>query len=66
MKETIITTQIENSDIGEVKLVRSTEEANELLADGWVLMNAGVSHTDSTGYQAKVHYILAKKRLRKE
>ena len=58
--ETKITTQIENTDIKEVKLVRTDLEANDLLSKGWHLMNTGVSHTDTTGYQAKVHYILAR------
>ena len=55
-----IVTQIENSKVTEVKLVRTDEEANKLLASGWELLNAGVSHIDNTGYQAKAHYILAK------
>ena len=58
--KTKITTQIENTDVKEVKLVRTDTEANELLSQGWQLMNAGVSHVDSTGYQAKAHYILAR------
>jgi len=62
MKETIITTQIENNDIGEVKITRDENEANRLLSKGWLLMNSGVSHTDNTGYQAKCHFILARKR----
>ena len=61
-KKTIITTQVENSNIGEVRIVRDENEANQLLSDGWLLMNSGVSHTDATGYQAKIHFILAKKR----
>ena len=61
MEKTIITTQIENVDVKEVRLVRSDKEANELLAKGWMLMNAGVSHIDATGYQAKAHYILARR-----
>ena len=60
--ETIITTQIEKSSVEEVRLVRTDKEANDLLSDGWALMNAGVSHLDNTGYQAKPHYILAKMR----
>lgn len=51
----------ECNDINEVKIVRDEKEANKLLANGWILMNAGVSHTDSSGYQAKPHFILAKK-----
>jgi len=62
MKETTITTQIQNNDIGEVKIVRDETEANKLLADGWLLMNAGTSHTDNAGYQAKIHFVLARKR----
>uniref|UniRef100_A0A6M3K6A9 DUF1737 domain-containing protein n=1 Tax=viral metagenome TaxID=1070528 RepID=A0A6M3K6A9_9ZZZZ len=58
--KTKITTQIEGHKITEVKLVRTDKEANELLSQGWELMNAGVSHLDNTGYQAKAHYILAK------
>ena len=58
--ETKITTQIENTDVKEVKLVRTDTEANELLSQGWHLMNTGVSHIDSGGYQAKPHYILAR------
>jgi len=60
--ETTITTQIENNDIGAVRITRDENEANELLVAGWLLMNAGVSHTDNIGYQAKPHFILAKKR----
>ena len=55
-----IVTQVENSKVTEVKLVRTDEEANKLLSEGWELLNAGVSHIDNTGYQAKAHYILAK------
>lgn len=58
--ETKITTQIENTDVKEVRLVRTDAEANELLSEGWQLLNAGVSHIDNTGFQAKVHYILAR------
>jgi len=58
--ETKIVTQIINADVKEVKLVRTDTEANKLLSQGWQLMNAGVSHIDSTGYQAKPHYILAR------
>lgn len=60
--KTVITTQIEQSDIGEVKIIRDENEANKLLSKGWLLMNAGVSHIGSTGYQAKPHFILAKQR----
>ena len=58
--KTKITTQIESHKVTEVKIVRTDAEANELLSKGWELMNAGVSHIDNTGYQAKCHYILAK------
>ena len=58
--QTRITTQIENTDIKEVKIVRTDTEANELLSQGWQLMNVGVSHIDLAGYQAKPHYILAR------
>ena len=58
--ETVITTQIEKNSVKEVRLVRTDEEANALLVDGWELMNAGVSHIGNTGYQAKAHYILAR------
>ena len=60
MNKTIITTQIENVNINEVRIIRDEKEANKLLANGWLLMNAGVSHIDSTGYQAKPHFILAR------
>ncbi len=45
----------------EVKTVRRDDEANKLLQSGWILLNAGVSHTDMGGYQAKCHFILGKK-----
>jgi hypothetical protein len=50
------------TDYREVKITRDVSEANKLLSEGWELMNAGVSHTDSTGYQAKCHFILAMKK----
>lgn len=62
MKEIVITTQIENNNIGEVKITRDESEANQLLSEGWLLMNTGTSHTDSTGYQAKIHFVLARQR----
>ncbi len=55
-----ITTQIENVDILEVRMVRTDEEANKLLSENWILLNAGVSHTDSAGFQAKGHYMLGR------
>lgn len=57
-----ITTKTVIKDVKEVKMVRSDAEANDLLSKGWMLMNAGVSHTDSAGYQAKHHYILARRK----
>lgn len=35
-------------------------EANNLIANGWSLMHAGVAHVDHTGYQAKPCYVLAR------
>ena len=61
-RKTKITTVIEKIDMGKVKVTRDVDEANKLLAEGWILMNAGTSHLDSAGYQAKVHFILAKQR----
>lgn len=46
-----------------VKRVHSTfdeTEANNMLANGWALMHAGVAHADLTGYQARPCYVLAK------
>ncbi|KKM32242.1 hypothetical protein LCGC14_1565910 [marine sediment metagenome] len=63
--ETVITTQTEVSDVREVRLVRTDDEANKLLDKGWELMNTGVSHIGATGYQAKPHYILARMGKRK-
>lgn len=60
------TIQIENVDIREVRLVRSDEEANYLLSNGWIFLNSGVSHTDSAGYQAKTHYMLGRPDKKKE
>ena len=60
MKQERISTKKE-VDFKEVRTVRTDEEANKLLSSGWVLINAGVSHTDLGGYQAKCHFILGKK-----
>lgn len=49
-------------EFAEVKICRSEEEANKLLASGWIMLNAGVSHTDGVGYQAKIHFIVGKKK----
>ena len=53
---------VEEVDFAEIKICRDETEANKLLTDGWLLLNAGVSHTDSAGYQAKIHFIVGKKR----
>jgi len=60
MKKTKVVTQIETSDFRQVKTVRTDEDANKLLAEGWTLMSSGVCHVDNAGYQAKIYYILAK------
>ena len=65
MRDSTITTKIEHNNIVEVKITRDEDEANRLLSKGWLLMNAGTSHTDGAGYQAKIHFILAKKERKK-
>ena len=52
----------EERDIVEVKTVRTDREANNYLSHGWVLLSAGTSHTDVAGYQAKIHFILGKRK----
>jgi hypothetical protein len=64
MTEERISTKKE-MDFSEIKTVRTDEEANKLLTSGWVLLNAGVSHTDTGGYQAKCHFILGRRTVRK-
>lgn len=58
MKEKCAATKKYECDFREVRTVRTDEECNNLLSLGWVLLNAGVSHTDAGGYQAKCHFIL--------
>jgi hypothetical protein len=60
MKEERVSTKKE-LDFSELKTVRTDKEANDLLKAGWILLNAGVSHTDAGGYQAKCHFILGKR-----
>lgn len=46
--------------IREVRLVRTPEEANDLLSKGWDFVHAGAVHMDDMGYNAKPLFILAK------
>jgi len=39
--------------VKEIKVVYSDIEANELLNQGWKLINSGVAHVDNGGYNAK-------------
>lgn len=56
-----ITTTIEKSNLIEVKVCWSTNEANELLeTKKWILLTGGISHRDSGGFQAKPCFILAR------
>ena len=57
---------VEEVDFCEVKICWDEKEANKLLANGWLLLNAGVSHTDASGYQAKIHFVVAKKREKED
>ena len=58
--KSVFTVQTENLNFKEVRLVRTDEEANLLLADGWVFMTAGACHIDNAGYVAKPYFILAR------
>ena len=58
--DTKINIPIEKQDIKEVRTVRSDDEANKLLAEGWVLLHSGASHIDGLGYNAKTHFIMGR------
>lgn len=45
-------------DIFRVKVTHNQDEANELLADGWVLLHGGVSHLDTAGFNVKPVFVL--------
>ena len=48
-------------DITAVKSTWDEDEANALLANGWMLLHGGVAHKDAAGFQAKAIFILGKK-----
>jgi len=48
-------------DIIEVRTVRTDTEANELLKQGWLLISSGARHEDSTGFQSKTYFTLARR-----
>lgn len=50
-----------HSEIVEVKTVQSDDEANALLAKGWILMSTGARHLGQSGYQAKTFFTLGRK-----
>jgi len=47
-------------DIKQVKTVNTDEEANDLLKAGWIILHGGLAHVDDMGYNAKVHFIMAR------
>ncbi len=58
--ERIVTVETDESTVSAIKTVWSDEEANALLAEGWILLHGGVAHRDSGGFQAKPVFVLGK------
>jgi len=50
-----------HNEIIEVKTVQTDDEANALLAKGWILMSTGSRHLGQSGYQAKTYFTLGRK-----
>ena len=55
-----VTIETESTEISKVKYTWSTEEANDLLSNGWILLTGGIAHKDLGGFTAKPCFVLGK------
>ena len=61
MTRRVVTVETDYQQVREVRTVYAQAEANKLLSGGkWTLLHGGVSHRDTTGYQAVPTFIMGR------